>query len=244
MRRALVGAIALVACVSCSSGTVTPLPANPSPTIGPPQTITLNALAGMGNSYGQAFLTARVFDANGRGVGSTVLDFSATDGVFTPTSHVTANSVGEAQTTLNTSQRHVTVNVHAGAIATALDVDINLPPPALTSPPPIFNPSPTPPPPTPSPAPPAVSVALTCTPASPPALSPCNVTVSENGLPATAHVASVAWDWGDGATTTTVPPTAPFSSHAYAQVGSYTVVAAVTMADAKTGSATQQLIVK
>ena len=82
-------------------------------------------------------------------------------------------------------------------------------------------------PPAPGPTPPAgYVVSLACAPKPAGTDTPCNVTVSYNGvrLPS-ADVTNVDWDWGDGEETST---TKPVDAHTYMGAGPYTVFATVT----------------
>lgn len=91
---------------------------------------------------------------------------------------------------------------------------------------------PPPDPPAPTPAPPQTTTLdafLTCTQTVHGSPTPCNVNVSYRGavLPANA-ITQVVWNWGDGFSDTTTPPTAPINTRTYASAGRYIVFVTVT----------------
>lgn len=86
-------------------------------------------------------------------------------------------------------------------------------------------PSPAPPPPPQPPPAPTLSATLTCTAVAHLSPSPCNVNASYGGvLLPSAAISSVAYDWGDGVTTSN----GVVSTHSYVNAGSYHVFATVT----------------
>jgi hypothetical protein len=74
----------------------------------------------------------------------------------------------------------------------------------------------------------ALTASLTCTAVAAPGATPCNVNVrwGPDVQPATSIV-RVSWNWGDGSTQITIPPTAPIATHPYASPGSYTIFVTV-----------------
>ena len=95
-----------------------------------------------------------------------------------------------------------------------------------------------------------LGLTLGCSPPSthsPATATPCNLSASYNGTAlGSAAVTSVTWDWGEGATTTTVSPTAPASSHVYVNAGNYTVFATATVTTAdgpKTATTSKSVVI-
>jgi len=106
-----------------------------------------------------------------------------------------------------------------------------------------------PPPPTPPtpPAPtPTLSATLTCTPVAHGSESSCNIAVSYRDALPSGAVTKVDWDWGDGSTSTTVPPSAPVGTRTYLKAGTYTVFAtatANTSDGAKTATTSKSIVI-
>jgi hypothetical protein len=104
---------------------------------------------------------------------------------------------------------------------------------------------PPPPPPTPTPAPPALSASLTCTLATHPAPTACNVVATFGGtaLPS-GRISKVDWDWGDGLSDLAAGPA---QAHPYLLPGTYTVFAVVTLTmptpDGKSTVTTSKVVV-
>ena len=131
-----------------------------------------------------------------------------------------------AQTTaFNTSHTYATAGIYTASVSSsatsAATARITVVDPTPPTPP-------TPPPPTPAPT---LAASMTCSPVPHPGFTSCNVSATFGGSPIpSASITRVDWDWGDGSTNTTVPPTAPVSSRSYVSAGTYQVFATVTAA--------------
>lgn len=190
----------------------------------------------------QVLIRLTVTDAHGTGVPGAEVSLSTTAGAFDH-SPVTTSRDGTVQAMLTTTV-DATVTATLGpltATVLARKFPVPPPPPTCATDPTVCPPPPAPPlPPPPScatdpslcpppPPPPTLAVSLTCTAAIHTSPTPCNVNVSYGGTPLlVTTISQVDWNWGDGAVSTTVPPTAPISTHAYVSAGSFTVFVTVT----------------
>lgn len=99
-------------------------------------------------------------------------------------------------------------------------------------------------PPPPPPPPPTLAATLTCTPATHPATTVCNVTATYGGSTVpSGSVTRVDWDWGDGTTTLNGGVA---NGRAYVTAGTYTVfatVTATTVDGAKTATTSKVVLV-
>jgi hypothetical protein len=237
---AWLGVVAILVLSGCSASPLAPsAPIVSVPLI--PASIAMTG--GTATKADQVLFNLLVTDATGKGVSGIAVTLTTTAGTFDRPGTVTTGMDGKAQSLLTTTT-DATVTATAGALTTsaqALKFPVPPPPPTCDTDPSVC-PAPPPPPPPPScatdstlcpppppPPPPTLSVALTCTPALHATPTPCNVNVSWGSAPLLATtITKVEWNWGDGSTSTTVPPTAPISSHNYISAGTFTIAVTVT----------------
>jgi hypothetical protein len=227
MRRA--SSLLAVALLVASCDDVPPV-VQPTPPVVPsiPSRITVTATPGVGTAAGEVYVSARVFDAQGRGVGSTPVSFSVNVGTVSPAAAV-ADPGGLAQTTVKTTGP-TTVRVAAGPALATMDVTPN---PSITQPGP---PVPTPTPPNPTPNPPSSPLTVTINAAPAPAGSPTTF-----GLAMSGGVSSATWAFGDGGSETTGTSS---TAHVYTSAGTYTVSVSVIDQQNRSASASTAVTIK
>jgi hypothetical protein len=120
MARTVVAIAAAVVLSACSDGPPNVHPSSTTVTAGPPQTIALNSVNGIGASAGQVFVTARVYDSAGLGVPSTTVQFATTVGTVQPSIAATDGG-GLAQVTVSANVP-TTISAVAGSVRSTLDV--------------------------------------------------------------------------------------------------------------------------
>src|SRR5439155_481965 len=194
-----------------------------------PFQVTLGALPGSGAQAGTATMTARVQNANGAALANVAVTFTTSLGTIAPA--LVATGVDGRATAMLAATDTADVTATVGKLSAHSLVVVQ---------------PPTPPAPTPTPAA-VLAATLTCTPGTHGTTgtpTACNVSLTYGGaaLPGSS-VTSIAWDWGDGFTNTTVPPTAPVSSRVYVNAGTYTVIATVaaTTVDGPRNAATSKV---
>jgi Bacterial Ig-like domain (group 1)/PKD domain len=234
--------VLLVAVLAAACAYHTPTqPSAPPPSRTDPSRIVIDFVSGTGTAH----ITARVLNSVGDALIGQRVTFSTDAGTIAPTQAMT-DTDGHALTVLTSSaSAHVTAT--AGTLRAespiAIQAAIQPLPPA---PPPVLTPTPPPPvPPAPTPPPtPSIALTLECTPAAPPALTGCHVTLTApDGTPLTTTISRVDWDWGDGnVDVLTVNPIV--TQHAYVVSGTYTVFVKVYESALPSGSMTASTAIK
>jgi hypothetical protein len=83
-------------------------------------------------------------------------------------------------------------------------------------------------------------VTVTCVPLTHGTPTDCNVAMVSGSSQLTNQIVHVAWDWGDGLTEGTA---VPIDAHSYAQSGTYTVQATLTLSGGVMGRGTASVVI-
>ncbi len=222
-----IGAVALAVAAAalgsrCAADIQSPTPVQSRPdevAPGPPASISLSAVSGVGSSAGTAFVSVVVLDRAGKRVPHVDVALDTSTGTITP-AFVTTDDVGGGQATLS-ANRDAVVTARTGEVAATTRVTANAPPPPTT-------PTPQPPPPSSTPAP---RITLVISPAT--AQPGASVVLAANSVDTSFAPTQFSWTFGDGASESTTTRT---TTHIYTSNNNY--LAGVTATDAAGRSAT------
>jgi PKD repeat protein len=225
MRKLTLGVIGVVVAVmtaACAADLQpSPTTTTPLPKAGAPATLELAISPGIGDQGGTATIGVHVLDAFGAPVVNLLVALTSTSGTMTP-DQITTNEAGRGTATLVAAPGSVTVTASiANGPTRSAPVAVQ----PLPSPPPPPTSEPAPPAPAPEPPPPPLTVTMFVT--------PRQAGLATNFSLATQAIASAAWDFGDGSTATTAEP---FTTHVYANAGSYTATVIVRDTRGRTAS--------
>lgn len=216
MRSAVsVGAL-LVAISGCQMGPTTPIPAAPTTVAGPPASINLTVISGVGADAAKASVAATVHDASGQAVGSTTVTFASSIGTVQPAA-VTTDSLGLAQTlVVATAGQPVTITATAGAASATRSITLS------------------------SGAGTSGSGTFTLSMSADPATVGSASVLKASLLNATFPLSSAVWTFGDGQTLTN---TTYAAQHTYAGAGTYPATVTITDGQGRVASGSGSVVV-